>query len=171
MAVSDEKPGAEAKVGYKRMNPPLQPPLPKRVKGKKMTAKSITKLEIERYWKNKHMEEEDHLFAAIKAAARIKARNLTEEIYKRFEESLKENKLNDHDIDMNKNPANKDEYSEEQTLGIKDWWTKSKHAYLNQPAIGISGKKKRSSSYIPNSCFYKTPVSSPGHTAAYLGVF
>uniref|UniRef100_A0A7N0U5V2 Uncharacterized protein n=1 Tax=Kalanchoe fedtschenkoi TaxID=63787 RepID=A0A7N0U5V2_KALFE len=171
MAVFDENPVADAKVGNKQMNPPSRPPLPKRVKGKKMITKSITKLEIERFWKNKHMEEEDHLFAAIKAAARVRARNLTEEIYKRFEESLKENKLKEGSIDMNENHTNKDEFSEEPRVGIKDWWTKSKYAYLNQPAIGTSVKKKRASSYIPNSCFYKTPVSSPGITAAYLGVF
>ncbi|KAL9691682.1 hypothetical protein QQ045_012108 [Rhodiola kirilowii] len=156
MAEFDGKPDAERKVENHQMSLPSRQ---RRVKGRKIVTKSITKLEIERYWKNKHMEEDDHLFSAIKAAARIRARNLTEEVYKRFEESLDD--------------TNMDEYSEESSIGIKDWWTKSKYAYLNQPAIGTLDKKKRASSYVPNSCFYKIPVSSPGHYVAYpyLGVF
>lgn len=72
---------AKSQIHHHQMNLPFTKPSSKRVKSKKMITKSITKLEIERYWKNKHIEEEDHLFAAIKAAARIKAQNLTVRTY------------------------------------------------------------------------------------------
>lgn len=88
MAGFDAKPVAlgKTKIGIPhhlqhQMALPSTKLFPRRVKGKKMITKSITKLEIERYWKNKHIEEEDHLFAAIKAAARIRARNLTVSTY------------------------------------------------------------------------------------------
>ncbi|MQM10296.1 hypothetical protein Taro_043188 [Colocasia esculenta] len=38
--------------------------------------RSVTRDEIDRFWRRKRMEEEDHLLAALKAAARIRARNL-----------------------------------------------------------------------------------------------
>lgn len=37
----------------------------------------VTKEEIAKYWRRKKMEEEEHLFSAVKAAARIKSRTLT----------------------------------------------------------------------------------------------
>ena len=47
-------------------------------------------------------------------------------------------------------------------------WTKSKYAYLNQPAIGsMDTPKRRRSSYIPNVCSYKLTPPQP----TYLGVF
>lgn len=36
----------------------------------------VTRDEIARFWRRKKIEEEDHLLAAIKAAARIRARRL-----------------------------------------------------------------------------------------------
>ena len=39
--------------------------------------KSVTRDEIDRYWRMKRMDEEEHLLAALKAAARIRARALT----------------------------------------------------------------------------------------------
>lgn len=37
----------------------------------------VNKEEIAKYWRRKKMEEEEHLFSAVKAAARIKSRTLT----------------------------------------------------------------------------------------------
>lgn len=55
--------------------PPPPPPLPKFSKPK--PEESVTNREIARFWRQKRIEEEDHLLAAIKAAARLRARNLT----------------------------------------------------------------------------------------------
>lgn len=38
---------------------------------------SVTNQEIARYWKQRRMVEDDHFYAAIKAAARLRARNLS----------------------------------------------------------------------------------------------
>ncbi|CBI24449.3 unnamed protein product, partial [Vitis vinifera] len=106
------------------------------------------------------MEEEDHLLAALKAAARIRAQKLTEDEYQQYEESLE-----DADNEDNSKQAENDKALR---VGIKDWWTKSKYAYLNQPAIGsMDTPKRRRSSYIPNVCSYKLTPPQP----TYLGVF
>lgn len=55
--------------------PPPPPPPPFWAARKPMM--SVTNQEIAKYWRKKRVEEEDHLLAAIKAAARIRARNLT----------------------------------------------------------------------------------------------
>lgn len=59
--------------------PPPPPPLPKfRGFSSRPTPElSVTKREIARFWRQKRIEEEDHLLAAIKAAARLRSRNLT----------------------------------------------------------------------------------------------
>ncbi|KAK6946470.1 hypothetical protein RJ641_014014 [Dillenia turbinata] len=130
---------------------------------------SVTKLEIERFWRQRRMEEEDHLLAAIKAAARIRAENLTKEDYWRFEESLEEDAIKMSQTEININNKVYDSKNEIR-VGVKDWWTKSKYAYLNQPAIETTEEPKRASKYIPNNCFYE--VSAPDSAqAAYLGVF
>ncbi|KAA8532026.1 hypothetical protein F0562_006832 [Nyssa sinensis] len=79
-----------------RGTPPPPPPLPPRfwvatrAAAKTIITASVTNQEIAKFWRQKRMEEEDHLLAAIKAAARIRARKLSEDDYKRFVESLKE---------------------------------------------------------------------------------
>lgn len=61
-----------------RSQPPPPPPLPKfRVFSKPKAEESITNQEIAKFWRQKRIQEEDHLLAAIKAAARLRARNLT----------------------------------------------------------------------------------------------
>ncbi|KAK9287192.1 hypothetical protein L1049_015604 [Liquidambar formosana] len=154
--------------------PPPPPPLPRgwamMKPAAKAVTKSVTKQEIERFWKQKRMEEEDHLLAGLKAAARIRARRLTEEDYKRFEESLKHNRFKEEHTESNSD--NEDDENKERRVGIKDWWTKSKYAYLNQPANETMDKPKRASTYIPNTCFYKPPsCTAAPNQAAYLGVF
>lgn len=42
-----------------------------------VTVRSVTRAEIDRYWRVKKMEEEEHLLAALKAAARIRAKALS----------------------------------------------------------------------------------------------
>lgn len=56
--------------------PPPPPPLP-RFWAKKAAPESVTKREIARFWFQKRIEEEEHLLAAIKAAARIRALKLS----------------------------------------------------------------------------------------------
>lgn len=56
----------------RRATPPPPPPLPK-----SRLEESVTKREIAKFWRQKRIVEEDHLLAAIKAAARLRARNLT----------------------------------------------------------------------------------------------
>ena len=53
---------------------PPPPPLPR---FRTSVTVSVTNQEIANFWRKKRMEEEDHLLAAIKAAARIRARKLT----------------------------------------------------------------------------------------------
>lgn len=56
--------------------PPPAPPLP-RLWVRKTVAVSVTNQEIAKFWRQKHIEEEEHLLAAIKAAACVRAHNLS----------------------------------------------------------------------------------------------
>lgn len=149
--------------------PPPPPPLP-RCWERKAVGDSVTNREIAKFWKQKRIEEEEHLLAAIKAAARLRARNLTEEDYRRFEESL-----NDEDNDTKEkhiapiDDGTRNQERNEIRVGIRDWWTKSKYAYLNQPATeSIDPPTRRaSSSYVPNCFAYKPAPLYP----TSLGVF
>ncbi|KAI8030500.1 hypothetical protein LOK49_LG01G02801 [Camellia lanceoleosa] len=153
--------------------PPLPPPLPKFWAATKPVVKtetvSVTNQEIAKFWRLKRMEEEDHLLGAIKAAARIRARKLTEDEYKRFEELLKEDNDNKADDNTISDSSRNDENGKELRVGIKDWWTKSKYAYLNQPAFdSVDTTKGRTfSAYIPNFCNFKL---APPPTASF-GIF
>ncbi|KAJ9146915.1 hypothetical protein P3X46_029129 [Hevea brasiliensis] len=150
---------------------PPPPPLPlPRFWVRKTATVSVTKQEIAKFWRQKHLEEEDHLLAAIKAAARVRARNLTEEDYKQFEESLKDENGTKDAKEGNTNGTlitTKDENKKEVRVGIKDWWTKSKYAYLNQPALDSMDPAKRSSNYVPNCFSFKPTPLYP----TSLGVF
>ncbi|CAK7355673.1 unnamed protein product [Dovyalis caffra] len=87
---------------------------------KSVVGESVTKQEIAKFWRQKLIEEEDHLLDAIKAAARLRARNLSEDDNKLFEESLKD----DDETDENNTttPINSTKYGkcDEMHLGIKD---------------------------------------------------
>ncbi|XP_068640942.1 uncharacterized protein [Aristolochia californica] len=140
---------------------PPPPPLPLWTRST-VVCKSVTREEIERFWRKKKLDEEDHFLAALKASARIRARNFSDEEYRRFQESLLDTE-EDKDDDQEKSPMTqkKDENHTDIRVGIKDWWTKSKYAYLNQPAIQSMEKPKRVFTYIPNfMCFYKLPPES-----------
>ncbi|KAK8673322.1 hypothetical protein V6N13_111668 [Hibiscus sabdariffa] len=149
----------------KQAIPPPPPPPPPR----KTSADSVTNREIAEFWRQKHAEQEDHFLAAIKAAARKRARNLSEEDYKSFEESLSNE---EYDTKQNTtaptNNSTGNGQNNEVRVGIKDWWTKSKYAYLNQPAVeSTDSRRRRASTYIPNFLNYKPAPLYP----TSLGVF
>lgn len=166
--INEEKEIVDTKT-KQAVPPPPPPPLPlEKFWVRKATPESITKQEIARFWRQKRIDEEDHLLAAIKAAARIKAHNLSEEDYKQFEESLKEDDDGTTEKVVPDANNSKGSKNNDVRVGIKDWWTKSKYAYLNQPAIGSTDTpKKRTSTYTPN-CFTYKPV--PLYPTS-LGVF
>ncbi|KAL9276711.1 hypothetical protein ACSQ67_025724 [Phaseolus vulgaris] len=157
-----------AEVVPRSLVPPPPPPLPNFF-SKPKAEESVTNREIAKFWRQKRIQEEDHLLAAIKAAARLRARNLTEQEYQRFELSLETD--NDCDetkketVKLNVGAVSKDQ---EVRVGIKDWWTKSKYAYLNQPAIdSMDLPKKRRSTYVPNFLSYQPKPLYP----SAIGVF
>ncbi|KAG5530136.1 hypothetical protein RHGRI_030490 [Rhododendron griersonianum] len=164
--------GGDAKLKGAAPPPPPPPlPLPNFWAKTKPVAStvSVTNQEIARFWRQKQIDEEDHLLCAIKAAARIR-----EEDYKLFEEALKEDQESKEDgaaaaaATTATNSSKTHEISKELRVGIKDWWTKSKYAYLNQPAIeSMDPPKCRTATYIPNFCNYKP---APPPTASF-GVF
>ncbi|KAL2348649.1 hypothetical protein Fmac_002649 [Flemingia macrophylla] len=157
-------------------SPPPPPSSSKyRVFSKPKAEESVTNREIAQFWRQKRIEEEDHLLAAIKAAARLRARTLTEQEYQSFELSL----MIDSDCDeteketvkriVDTNVCGKTfAKDKELRVGIKDWWTKSQYAYLNEPAIDWTNPaKNRSSKYIPNILSYQTQGLYP----SAIGVF
>ncbi|KAH7519877.1 hypothetical protein FEM48_Zijuj08G0083900 [Ziziphus jujuba var. spinosa] len=145
--------------------PPPPPPFP-RFSVRKSVPLSVTNQEIAKFWRNKLIVEEDHLLAAIKAAARLRARNLSEEDYRCFEESLDDKDRESKAVIMTDIKNN--EKNNEVRVGIKDWWTKSNYAYLNQPAMDSKDHpKRRTSNYVPN-CFPYKPI--PLYPTS-LGVF
>ncbi|KAL6993386.1 hypothetical protein U1Q18_011502 [Sarracenia purpurea var. burkii] len=157
----------ETEIGNGKLNqaapppppPPPPPPLPRFwIRTKREV--SVTNQEIAKFWRRKRMEEEDHHLAAIKAAARIRARNLTANEYRRFEDSLEDDCGSKESKATPDFSSTKDENNKELRVGIKDWWTKSKYAYLNQPAIETmdAPKRRASTTYIPNLCNYKPPL-------------
>ncbi|KNA18074.1 hypothetical protein SOVF_074290 [Spinacia oleracea] len=135
---------------------------------------SYTRREIERFWRKRRLEEEEHFLAAIKASARLRATHLSEEEYLLFIENLEEDKTKEEDVNtifQNKSYGN----NQEIRVGIKDWWTKSKYAYLNEPSVGSVGRPSRRSNYKPESIIWFYKMSSPAATASaqalFLGVY
>lgn len=63
----------------KSLMPPPPPPLPLSpgYGFRKVHGDSITNKQIKKFWRQKQIIEEDHLYSAIKAAARVRARNLS----------------------------------------------------------------------------------------------
>ncbi|XP_021753021.1 uncharacterized protein LOC110718495 [Chenopodium quinoa] len=147
----------------KRPPIPTPPPPPPRPRWS-----SYTRREIEKFWRKKRLEEEEHFLAAIKAAARLRATHLSEEDYLLFIESLEEEE-DANTIIQKKICGN----NQEIRVGITDWWTKSKYAYLNQPVIGNVGRPSRRAYYKPDSIiwFYQKsfPTATASAEAIYLG--
>ncbi|CAN4083490.1 unnamed protein product [Withania somnifera] len=140
----------------KKITPPPPPPPPtsRFLHSRKLGTQSLTKQEIAKYWKQKRKNEEEHFLDAIKAAARIRARNLSAD-----DDDL-ENEM------VPKNVSEMDEHMKEKRVGIKDWWTKSKYAYLNQPAL--KSMERNGSTYIPQLYCYKAP---PPPVTSTFGIF
>ncbi|KAL5214659.1 hypothetical protein ABZP36_003811 [Zizania latifolia] len=102
---------------------------------------SITRAEIEEFWRRKEMEEEEQRLTDNKEAARIKAKKLMIEDYVLFEQMIREileegykgdRAWMERDTTTNGAVATN---STEGRIGIKHWWRKSTHAYLNEPAV------------------------------------
>lgn len=164
---------AYGKDQMKKKAPPPPPPLPawrlicsRKLLFKPMAAPSLTKQEIAKYWKQKRKTEEDHFLDAIKAAARIRARNFSEENYKHFVDSLKQDDDDKENEMATENISKIDDNIKEKRVGIKDWWTKSKYAYLNQPAV--KSMERQGSTYIPQLYCYKAP---PPPVTSTFGIF
>lgn len=150
---------AEEMTGAKSASPPPPPPPPRRSR----SSSSVTRREIEKFWRKKRLVEEEHFLAAIKAAARLRAARLSQEDYLMFLEDIQEEGV----INMG-SPGNTNH--QEIRVGIKDWWTKSKYAYLNQPAVGSagrsSGRANRRSNYVPNKFYCCNYEYSPATATA-----
>ncbi|XP_020554268.1 uncharacterized protein LOC105155578 isoform X2 [Sesamum indicum] len=110
---------------------------------KSLVAPSVTKQQIADYWRQRRMIEEDHFSAAIKAAARIRAQKLSENDYFQFEASLEDDENMENKNKISVKAASKKDENEERRVGIKDWWTKSRHAYLNEPVMTSVDKTPR----------------------------
>lgn len=145
---------AEQMTGAKSASPPPPPPPPRR----SWSSSSVTRREIEKFWRKKRLVEEEHFLAAIKAAARLRAARLSQEDYLVFLEDIQEEGV------VNKGSAENTNHQEIR-VGIKDWWTKSKYAYLNQPAVGSagrsSGRANRRFNYVPNKFYFCNYKYSP----------
>ncbi|KAK9690706.1 hypothetical protein RND81_09G148500 [Saponaria officinalis] len=107
-----QKSGKLQKLSKQPPSPPRQPP--------RATWSSHTRREIERFWRMKRLVEQDHLLHALQAASHPKAIHLSKEDYRLILDSLEEIKIMEEDV------SNRDLH-----VGVKDWWTKSKYAYLN----------------------------------------
>ncbi|KAL0439028.1 UNVERIFIED_CONTAM: hypothetical protein Slati_2385800 [Sesamum latifolium] len=88
---------------------------------KSLVAPSVTQQQIADYWRQRRMIEEDHLSAAIKAAARIRAQNLSENDYLQFEASLEDDENMENENKNNGKASNRKDENEEIRVGIKDW--------------------------------------------------
>ncbi|CAL5030589.1 unnamed protein product [Urochloa decumbens] len=131
---------------------------------------SITRAEIDEFWRRKEVEAEERRLAAEKAAARIKAKTLKMEDYVLFEkmirEILEEGNAGDGATMV---PAAADS-TEAQIIDIKHWWTRSAYAYLNAPALSMdeNGGSKHAITYVPHErctmLFSSTPCQ-PNATA------
>ncbi|CAM0903373.1 unnamed protein product [Alopecurus aequalis] len=118
-------------------------------------AYSVTRKEIEGFWRRKETEEEERRFVAEKEGARTKAKTLKVEDYMLFEqmirEILEEGNEGDKGSKMEKG-ITKNRWTEAR-IGIKHWWKKSTYAYLNEPAVTTSvdenGRRKHAITYVP----------------------
>ncbi|XP_052198148.1 uncharacterized protein LOC127805026 [Diospyros lotus] len=165
-----EPEGGSAKLKQAPLPPPPSPPLPTYRFARKPAVLSVTNQEIAEFWKQKRIKEEDHLLAAIKAAAHVRARKLSEDDYKCFVASLDEHgDSKEEDAMATSKGSREDDNHKELRVGIKDWWTKSKYAYLNHPAIeSTTAPRSRASTYIPNFCNYHRSQPPPTTT---FGIF
>ncbi|XP_006652639.1 uncharacterized protein LOC102720977 [Oryza brachyantha] len=143
---------------------------------------SITRAEIEEFWRRKEMEEKEQRLTAEKEAARIKVKTLMIEDYALFEqmileileEGIKGGRAREEG-DTTTNGAAAATKSTEARIGIKDWWRKSTYAYLNEPAMTSmdeNGRRKHAIKYIPHERCMNFFSSIPSqHNATTFAIF
>ncbi|KAJ1272277.1 hypothetical protein BS78_06G189800 [Paspalum vaginatum] len=132
---------------------------------------SVTRAEINKFWRRKEVEAEERRLAAEKEAARVKAKALKMEDYALFEqmimEILKEGSKGDGATTMAAAAAGG---TEARIIGIKHWWTRSAYAYLNAPALSMdeNGRSKHAITYVPQercTMFFSSTPCQPNGTA------
>ncbi|KAM0846282.1 hypothetical protein ACQ4PT_055771 [Festuca glaucescens] len=118
-------------------------------------AYSITRKEIDGFWRRKETEEEERRFATEKEAARTKAKTLKVEDYMLFEQMIRDilEEGNEGDKARKMERGIKKNRWTEARVGIKHWWKRSTYAYLNEPAVTTSmdenGRSKHATAYTP----------------------
>ncbi|KAL0352113.1 UNVERIFIED_CONTAM: hypothetical protein Scaly_1600000 [Sesamum calycinum] len=96
---------------------------------KSLVAPSVTEQQIADYWRQRRMVEEDHLSAAIKAAARIRARKLSENDYLQFEASLEDDENKENEKRNNAKASSRKDENEVIRVGINDWQVETFQKY------------------------------------------
>ncbi|KQJ84033.1 uncharacterized protein LOC100821464 [Brachypodium distachyon] len=138
-------------------------------------AYSITRAEINGFWRRKETEEEERRLAAEKEAARTKAKALKMEDYMLFEQMIREilKEGNEGDgarrtetgITKNSKMVGIAASGAEARIGIKHWWKRSTYAYLNEPAVTTStdenGRTKHAIIYFPQERCVRVCSSVP----------
>ncbi|XP_066346519.1 uncharacterized protein [Miscanthus floridulus] len=113
---------------------------------------SITRAEIDEFWRRKEVEAEERRLAAEKEAARIEAKTLKQmEDYVLFEQMISEILKEGNKGDGATMAPAATGGTEARMVGIKHWWTRSAYAYLNSPALSMdgNGRSKHVASYVP----------------------
>uniref|UniRef100_A0ACD5YSM1 Uncharacterized protein n=1 Tax=Avena sativa TaxID=4498 RepID=A0ACD5YSM1_AVESA len=132
--------------------------LPRRMAGQ---VQSITRAEIDNFWRRKELEEEEHRLTHEKEAARIKVKSLKQEEYMLFEQRIKWTLDDNFEKTMEgeiTNNGEEDARNIQIRIGIKDWWRKSSCAYLNKPAVTStdgSSASKDTTIYTPQNIHFR----------------
>uniref|UniRef100_A0ACD5YXC7 Uncharacterized protein n=1 Tax=Avena sativa TaxID=4498 RepID=A0ACD5YXC7_AVESA len=147
--------------------------LPRRMVGQ---VQSITRAEIDNFWRRKKLEEEEHRLAHEKAAARIKVRSLKQEEYMLFEQRIKGTVEDNFEKTMEgevTNISEEDSRNIQIRTGIKDWWRKSSCAYLNEPAATAidDSRPSKDTTYIPQKIHWCCSQALCKINVMALGIF
>ncbi|CAN6235916.1 unnamed protein product [Urochloa humidicola] len=131
---------------------------------------SITRVEIDEFWRRKEVEAEERRLAAEKEAARIKAKMLKMEDYALFEKMIREILEEENAGDRATMVPAAADSTEARIIGIRHWWTRSAYAYLNAPALSMdeNGGSKRAITYVPQercTMFFSSTPCQPNATA------
>ncbi|KAG2573983.1 uncharacterized protein LOC120641426 isoform X4 [Panicum virgatum] len=132
---------------------------------------SITRAEIDEFWRRKEVEAEERRLAAEKEAARIMAKTLKMEDYALFEQMMREIlEGNTGDGATASMVPAATGGTEARIIGIKHWWTRSTYAYLNAPALSMDemGGSKHAITHVPQercTMFFSSTPCQPYSTA------
>ncbi|KAK7383023.1 hypothetical protein VNO78_28688 [Psophocarpus tetragonolobus] len=103
--------------------------------------RSLTKDEIDSYWKSKKKIEEEHLRAISNSSETLQAKKNTEP-EKKLQKSIT------MPVTRGQDYSNKDiDTSLEQLIKKNGWWRKSSWAFLNEPPVNESASNKYASQY------------------------